>query len=80
MLVPLIGFVQGDSLGLVVLAQQRDRIADVAASLQQAASVRVAPRARVALHRGGARLDPERTVAEVGLRALERIDLVVEDG
>jgi hypothetical protein len=43
MLVPLYGFLRGDTLGLVILVQDSDRIRQVAHTLQQAAAVRVAP-------------------------------------
>ena len=47
MLVPLYGFLQGDSMGLLVLVRDEDRVQDVGDALQQAAAVRIAPRARV---------------------------------
>jgi hypothetical protein len=75
MLVPLYGFVAGDTLGILVLAHDDETIASVAAQLQHAASVRVAPRARVRVLARGAVLDPRATVADCGLGALERIDL-----
>jgi hypothetical protein len=58
MLVPLYGFLRGDTLGLVVLVQDTDPVSAIAESLQQAASML--------------------TVAEVGLRALDRVDVVGE--
>ena len=76
MLVPLYGFLQGDSIGLLVLAHDHHRIADVAAMLQQAASVRVAPRAGARVIFAGVTLDPEITVARAGLKALDRVDVV----
>jgi hypothetical protein len=75
MLIPLYGFVRGDTLGLLVLIHDDDTISAVAQSLAQAASVRVAPFANPVVYRAGKALDPTLTVAEAGLTALERIDL-----
>jgi hypothetical protein len=78
MLVPLYGFLQGDTLGLIVLVQDSDRVRDIAACLEQAASVRVAPKREPRVYFKGQPLDLERTVAEVGLTALDRVDVVEE--
>ena len=79
-LIPLYGFVHGDTLGLLVLVRSNDTVRTLAASMQQAASVRVAPRERTAVFAAGRRLDPESTVAAAGLTPLERVDLVPEVG
>lgn len=76
MLVPLYGFLKGDTVGLLVLAQNRDTIREVGAKLQQAASVRIEPKPQADVYFRGALLDPESTVEEAGLQALERIDVV----
>lgn len=78
MLVPLHGFVQGDTVGLLVLVHDTDTIAQLVSVLVDAAAVRVAPAPRARAYRGGAELDPALTVAGAGLSALERIDLVPE--
>jgi hypothetical protein len=78
MLVPLYGFLRGDTIGLVVLVSDSDRVSAVAASLQQAASVRVAPSPYAAVYVRGRRLDPNLTVAAAGLMALDRVDVVPE--
>jgi hypothetical protein len=75
-LVPLYGFVRGDTLGLLVLVYEKDTIAQVAETLAQAAGVRVAPFDDRAIRWKGTVLDPTKTVTAVGLSALERIDLV----
>jgi hypothetical protein len=77
-LVPLYGFVRGDTLGLLVLVRSGDSIRSLAASLAQAAQVRVAPFERAVVLAGERRLDPESTVAAAGLAPLERVDLVPE--
>ncbi|MCI0606607.1 toluene-4-monooxygenase system B family protein [bacterium] len=78
MLVPLYGFLRGDSIGLLVLVQDTDTIETVAATLQEAALVRVAPAVRASVYFSGRLLDPGSTVTESGLEALDRIDVVQE--
>jgi hypothetical protein len=78
MLVPLYGFVHGDTLGLVVLVHDHELVSDLAARLQQAASVRVSPALHTAVYAHGQRLEPHLTVAAAGLHALDRVDVVPE--
>jgi hypothetical protein len=78
MLIPLYGFVRGDTLGLLVLAHSEDTLLAVAASLQQAACMRVRPSTHVSLYHRGVPLAPHLTVEQAGLSALARIDLVPE--
>ncbi len=77
MLVPLHGFLKGDSLGLVVLVHDHDTMRRVVSSLQQAATCRVAPVPPDGLRVWvkGAALDPDLTVAQAGLEPLDRIDV-----
>ena len=78
MLVPLYGFLRGDSVGLVVLVHDHQPVADIAATLQQAATVRVAPSRQASVYWHGRRLDPALSIAAVGLRPLDRVDVVPE--
>ena len=77
-LVPLYGFVQGDTLGLLVLVRTTDTVARLAAVLQEAASMRVVPSSDFFVRHRRARLDPTVTVAAAGLTALDRVELVRE--
>jgi hypothetical protein len=77
-LVPLHGFLQGDTVGLLLLVHDTDTLAHVARTMIEAAAVRVAPVENVRVYRGGVELALTETVAGVGLSALERIDLVGE--
>lgn len=79
-MIPLYGFVEGDTLGLLVLTDEKETIAQLAEKLQQGARVRVARRTRVKLLHAGRVLEPSVTVGEAGLEPLERIDLVRDDG
>jgi len=77
-LVPLHGFVQGDTVGLLVLVHDTDTIAQLTRVLVDAAAVRVLPAPAARVYLGGRELEPSLTVAGAGLSALERIDLVPE--
>jgi hypothetical protein len=78
MLVPLYGFLKGDTIGLVVLVKDSDPVSAIASTLQQAAAVRVPPQPRARVYAGGRELDPALTVAAAGLTALDRVDVVPE--
>lgn len=75
-LVPLYGFVEGDTMGVLVLAARDMRIETVIANLCQSA----APRVSIDGHQwdllvGGHVLDPDNTVDGARLAPLQRIDL-----
>ena len=80
MLVPLYGFLKGDAIGLLVLVQETDTVREIGRTLQEAASVRVAPRPSADVYFRGQLLNPTLTVAEAGLEALERVDVVPREG
>jgi len=73
--IPLYCFVAGDSLGVLVMVDDHDTVAELAQRAQQAAAVRVAPRPHAIVHAHGNILDRDATVKEVGLVALDRIDV-----
>jgi hypothetical protein len=74
-MIPLYGFLEGDTIGLLILGHQDDTVAALADKLKSAARVRVAPftDARVLAH--GRELDPKQTLATTGLTALDRFDV-----
>ena len=47
-MIPLYGFLEGDTLGLLLLADEQETIAQVAEKLQRSSGLRVAPRATAA--------------------------------
>jgi hypothetical protein len=73
-MIPLYGFLEGDTIGLLVLALPDDTVASLAERLERAASVRVAPRGALVLEKSGMILDAALTVAAAGLAPLDRID------
>ena len=74
-MIPLYGFLEGDTIGLLVLAEEDDSIAEVARKLQAAARLRVAIDGPVTVMEDGKAIDPTVTVAEAGLQPLARIDV-----
>lgn len=80
MLVPLYGFLVGDTIGLVVLVHDHNTVAEVASVLQEAASLRVAPKPKTKVYFKGRLLSPALTVATSGLSPLDRVDVVQEEG
>ena len=74
-MIPLYGFLQGDSLGLLVLAREDDTLAQLAERLQSAAELRVAPLDLPCVVVAGRTLDPEMTVTAAGLMALDKFEV-----
>jgi hypothetical protein len=72
---PLYGFVEGDTLGVLIFAEATDSVGSLAVKLRDAASVRVKPNSQLIVVYKGARLDPGITIGEAGLTPLERFDL-----
>jgi len=75
-MIPLYGFLQGDCIGLLVLAEENDTAADLAGKLQAAASVRVKPEAKVKVVYQGAVIGSHVTVAQAQMGALDRFDVI----
>lgn len=76
MSIPLYGFLEGDTLGLLVLAEEGETVLSLAQKLQEAANIRVARREEVDLVYDGKAIDPGLTVAQAGLQALDRFDVI----
>jgi hypothetical protein len=73
---PLYGFLQGDTLGLLILAEEGDTVAALARKLQDAASLRVAGRNQIRVVHNEKIIDPAITVAQAGLQPLDRFDVI----
>ena len=76
MAISLYGFLQGDTVGLVILADEDDTLQVLAQKLQDAASLRVAHRDQVQVVANDKIMDPAMTVAQAGLQPLDRFDVV----
>lgn len=74
-MIPLYGFLQGDVLGILLLAEEKATIGELAEQLQQAARLRVARRPNPVVKYHGRQLDARLTVKQANLQALERIDV-----
>lgn len=74
--IPLYGFLQGDTVGLLILAEEGDTLQALARKLQDSASLRVAGRDRVEVVYNGKTMDQTMTVAQAGLQALDRFDVI----
>ena len=74
--IPLYGFLEGDTLGLLVIAEEADTVRELARKLQDAANIRVARNGDVELLYNGKSVDPGLTVAQTGLQALDRFDVI----
>jgi hypothetical protein len=79
-MIPLYGFLEGDTIGLLILAQPEDTMNVLANKLQTSAAVRVPRREHVAVIYHDRRLDGDATVAQVGIGALDRFDVVAVPG
>ena len=75
-MIPLYGFLEGDTIGLLILADENDTGAVLIEKLQASARVRVKTKARVRLLHNGLTIDPQTTVAQARIAALDRIDVV----
>ena len=73
---PLYAFVQGDSMGVVVLGRPEATVAELGEDMLRAVSVRVARRGPFRLTAGARALEPTATLGTQGLEPLERVDLV----
>lgn len=72
---PLYGFLQGDTIGLLILAEESETIASLAEKLQVSAEIRVARRADPRVIFQDRVLDPKITVSRAGLGPLDRFDV-----
>jgi hypothetical protein len=77
---PLYGFVQGDTMGVVVLGRLDATVAALGADLLRAAGVRLNRQGPYQLRAGARRLDLEATLRTAAMEPLERIDLVWDEG
>ena len=73
--IPLYGFLEGDTLGLLILAYGHETIQNLAEKLQRSAQVRVPPMKRFKLIYQNQELDLALTVEKAKIQALDRFDV-----
>ena len=76
MAIPLYGFLEGDTLGLLMLAEEGETVLQLARKLQEAASLRVARVDQIDFIYNGKAIDPGITVAQAGFQELDRFDVI----
>lgn len=73
---PLYGFMQGDTIGLLIMAHDEEKVSCLANKLKRASHVRVrAPENLLVLYQGRI-LDSNSFVSDIGFEALDRFDVV----
>lgn len=75
MAIPLYGFLEGDTVGLLMLAEEGETVLDLARRLQDAASLRVARNDKIDFVYNGKAIELGLTVAQAGLQALDRFEV-----
>ena len=76
MAIPLYGFLEGDTLGLLLLAEESETVLQLARKLQGAASLRVAHDDNIELIYNGKAIDPALTVTQAGFQELDRFAVI----
>ena len=75
MAVPLYGFLEGDTLGILLLAEEDETLATLARRLQEAASLRVAEAGQLEVVYRDRILEPTLTVGGAALEPRDRFDV-----
>jgi hypothetical protein len=76
MVIPLYGFLQGDSIGILVLAHDTDTVSELAGRLRRATSVRLENDGSGGQVRyRGQILNSQLTLTQAGFEALDRFDV-----
>jgi hypothetical protein len=72
---PLYGFMEGDTIGLLIVADESESVRSLAGKLRDAASLRVDGSCCVDLVYQGTVLDPDSTLAQADFKPMQRFDL-----
>lgn len=72
---PLYGFMEGDTIGLLILADEQESVRSLAAKLRDAASLRVDGDPHMEVVYREVVLDPDSTLAQADFKPLQRFDL-----
>lgn len=77
-MMPLYGTLKGDTLVLVILAEESDTLPAMAQRLQEAATTRIARRPLAEVRFNGQPLDLTLTVAQAGLKPLDLVEVILK--
>lgn len=72
---PLYGFVEGDTVGVLIIADERESVGSLAKKLRDAVSLRVATTDEMEIVYRAVTLDPAITLDQAQFAPLERFDL-----
>lgn len=72
---PLYGFLEGDTLGLLIVAEEQESVQALVAKMRDAASLRIDVNGPLELVYEGKILDPATTLAQANFRPLQRFDI-----
>lgn len=72
---PIYGFVEGDTVGVLIVVEEAESVQSLARKLRDAVSLRVETNGEMEVVYRGAVLDPATTLREVQLAPLQRVDL-----
>ena len=80
MILPLYGFVEGDTLGVLILADKDESVESVARKLRDAVTLRVDASDDMEIVYQGVVLDPLITLEQALIAPLQRLDLRRKNG
>jgi hypothetical protein len=75
MALPLYAFVEGDTTGIVILADENESVRSLEKKVREAVDLRVEPNGEMQVVYRGVVLDPAITLAEAQFAPLQRFDL-----
>jgi hypothetical protein len=75
-MIPVYGFLEGDTLGLLLFAYEDETVGSLINKLQISAKFRVPPKKKPVLFFDGKALDQDLLIGATPITALDRIDVV----
>lgn len=75
-MIPIYGFLQGDTIGLLIFAYPQETVQELIDKVQKAAAMRVTPRTGMKLVYKDKALDSTVTVTEMGVQPLEHFFVI----
>ena len=75
MLLPLYGFMEGDTIGLLIVADEQESVRSLSEKLRDAASLRADGSGYMDVVYRGIVLDPDSSLAQADFKPLQRFDL-----